>query len=244
MKITLTHLSTSNLNTLAERTITTSEKTEYVVVKDHPLLVILKTVQAKYFAVYGKQTFSGMGNDVVQADALRDASFSGIKGVLLGFSKVKGYEFQQEAKDLYAIFEQRGLDLDTYSYADETTEMDKLIVELDTPANLAKLAHMNLTVPFGLMKTAQTAFKAVYLSQVSANAQLRKMESATSLRNNLERALRNYLNVVEAMKSMDGWTDLYLELSEIVRAARNNTVGGDIKTATTTPTATNQTTTK
>jgi len=232
MKITLTRQSTSNLGALAARAISTSKKEEYSVVKENPLLVNLETVYGNYFAVYGKQTYSGMGNEVVDADLLRDAPFIGVKTILLGYSKINGYELQQDAEDLYAIFERRGLDLDTYSYADETTEMDKLIEELGTPVNAAKLERLHLTAPFGMMKTGQAKFKTTFSEQASANAQLRKQESASSLRNNLETALRNYLNVVEAMKSVAGWDDLYLELSEIVQAARNSSLQAKAKPAT------------
>jgi hypothetical protein len=39
---------------------------------------------------------------------------------------------------------------------------------------------------------------------------------------NLEMAMNNYLNLVTAMNQMEGWFDLYFELNEVVKAAKNS----------------------
>lgn len=223
MKIMLSRQSTSALGTLAERVVAVSAKPEYAFVNENPLLSNLKAEYANYFTVYGKQAYSGMGAEVLKADGKRDAPLSGVKTILLGYSKIHGYELQQDAVELYAVFQRRGLDLDTFTYADESIEYDKLLEELDRPANAAKLERLHLTVPYGMMKAGQAEFKAIFLEQTSANKELRMMQSASSLRGNLETALRNYLNVVGAMKSIAGWDVLYTELDEVLKAAANST---------------------
>ena len=76
------------------------------------------------------------------------------------------------------------------------------------------------------MKAAQTNFVAIFAEQMGINSELRLTESATSLRGNLEAALRNYLNVVTAMNQLEGWKNLYTELNEAVKAARNSSKPG------------------
>ena len=39
---------------------------------------------------------------------------------------------------------------------------------------------------------------------------------------NLEIGMNNYKNMVTAMNQMEGWFDLYFELNEAVRAAKNS----------------------
>jgi hypothetical protein len=221
MKIRLSHLTTNLLGSLAEQTIMSSEKPVYAMVANHPLLVALKEEHANFVAVFGKDAYSGMGSAVVKADVLRDAAFAGMKSLLLGYAKLPGFEFQQEAADLYHVFEVRGLDINTFNYNSESTEMDKLISDLSKPENLTKLEHLNMIPYFEGLKTAENDFKLIYSQQLGANSNLRKMLSATSTRRNLEDALRSYFAIVEGMKKLEGWADLYLELNVLVTSIRN-----------------------
>jgi len=223
MKINLGHLSTKNLATLAQRVISISKAVFHPVVKDHVLLTEVESAYADFDAVYTKSTYSGKGPVVAEADARRDEPFEGFKSLLFGYAKINGCSLQQDAKDLYGIFESFGLDLDRYSYSEQTAQMVKLIQELDKPVNVSRIVRLNITEPFEIMKSAQSAFEKIFGEQAKANAELRQMESATSLRKNLETSLRNYFAIVVAMKALDGWKELYAELSEVVKSAKNST---------------------
>lgn len=225
MQITLSRLSNSVLGSLADQTISISKKAKYTVVKDQPLLATLDTEFTGYITVFGKTTFSGLGTTVEKADFKCDSVFLGIKTMLAGLIKLPPFAGQQNAVDLFSIFQNRGLDIHTYSYNDQTTEMDKLISELSTPVNLQKLESLHLTPYFELLKQAHAEFKAIYAEQLAANSNLRLMQSATSIRRNLEGALRNYLSIVEGMKSVNGWAELHAELNELVKSIRNSKIG-------------------
>ncbi len=225
MQITLSRLSNSLLGSLADQTITISRKVKYSVVKDQPLLAMLETEFSRYITVFGKSTFSGLGTTVEKADFKCDSVFLGIKTMLLGMIKLPAFDGQQNAVDLFTVFQNRGLDIHTYSYNDQTIEMDKLISELSTPVNLQKLESLHLTPYFESLKQAQNEFKAIYAEQLAANSNLRLLQSATSIRRNLEAALRNYLSVVEGMKSVNGWAELHAELNELVKSIRNSKIG-------------------
>ena len=224
MKITLSRLSNSILASLVDQTLTTSKKEPYSVVHNHTLLTVLETEFTNYIAVFGKPLTSGMGPTVEKADMQRDAAFCGMKTILLGYEKLPGFKFQQDAIDLYRIFENRGLDINNFSYHDQSTEMDKLISELSQPENLAKLENLHLTPHFETMKTAEADFKSIYSKQLGANTNLRLTQSASSIRRNLESALRNYFSVVEGMKNLAGWGGLYTELSELTKVIRNSSL--------------------
>lgn len=222
MKISLVRLGVDSLGALAKRVLEISAKAVYTVVLNHPLLLILIKAYDDFFAVFDKKTYSGEGDMVANANLFRDNFFKSMKDSLHGLSRMKGLSTQQDAIDLYAVFETHGLDLYHYNYGDQTTHFDKLIEDLDLPVNAAKIEHVHLTEAYGLMKAAHLDFVAIYGEQTSSNAQLRLKESASSLRGNLETALRNYLNVVTAMKDLDGWKELYAELNEVVKAANNS----------------------
>jgi hypothetical protein len=224
MQITLSRLSNSVLGSLADQSISISKKAKYTAVKDHPLLVALETEFAGYITVFGKSAFSGLGSSVEKADMKRDGVFLGMKTMLSGMLKLPSFPNQQNAVDLFTVFQNRGLDINTYSYNDETTEMDKLISELSTPANVAKLDSLYFTPYFESLKLAQSEFKAIYAEQLAVNSSLRLELSATSTRRNLEATLRNYLSVVEGMKSVSGWTELHAELNELTKSIRNSKI--------------------
>lgn len=213
-------LTTETLAELVKRVLVISKKEAYVVVQNHPLLVKLVEVADEYLLVFDKKTYSGKGGLVAKADLLRDNLFSGIKSNLLGLTKMHGLSTQQDAIDLYAIFETHGLDLNRYSYGDQSSHMDKLIENLEKPENKVKIERLHLTEPYNLLKSAQQSFQQNFGEQVAANAELRGMESATSLFYNVVSALRNYLHYVEVMSSIDAiWTPLYNELNEVIKAA-------------------------
>jgi hypothetical protein len=102
--------------------------------------------------------------------------------------------------------------------------MKKLIEELEKPETLNKLSALNLETIFNQLKTAQADFEAIYAEQAEANADLRQLPSASAIRKNLEVALKNYLNLLTAMKSVENWKLIYADINEIVKAAKNSTL--------------------
>lgn len=218
MKMNFGKLSTKELATTSQRTITVSAEPAYEVVKDNPLLAALGTVYNEYDAVYVKKAFSGRSEELSEADKDRDVPFSGLKSILLGHSKLTASPYNQLAKDIYAIIEKHGIGLDRYNYAEETAQMKKLLEELELPANAAKIEQMQLTPIVSQIKTAQIAFEKLFNEVAGENSELRLMESATSMRQRLETALRNYFNLVKAMSSQPGWKELYAKLDEIAKA--------------------------
>lgn len=222
MKINLSRLSTKDLATLTKRSLTISDEPEFAVVKNNPLLEIAKTVYGEYDAVYTKQTYSGKGDLLFEADDKRDAPFGGFKFILQGHSRISSSPYLQDAKDIYAIIEKYGIDIDRYKYAEESALMKKMLEELDLPENAAKIERMQLTPVVTQIKEAQTGFETLFNELAGENAGLRVMESATSLRKSLETALRNYLNVVKAMNQLPGWKELSAKLEEVLKAANNS----------------------
>lgn len=216
-------LRVDTVSTLAKRTIEISEKPEFTaLVKDNPLLDKLKRTHDVYFAVFNKDIYSGLGEDVKNGDIKRDNFYRGMYRMLVSMSNMEGMSLQQDAKELLTYFEPFGLEITGYSYGDESAYLNKLIEALDKPAALAKLEKLNLKEPFELLKQTQLDFEALFATQVSANAALRDMESASSLKASLIQDLRNYLNMVTAMQGVDAWKVLYNELNELVKAAHNS----------------------
>ncbi len=221
MTISLARQSTKSLATLASRLIEISKKSEHAVVLNHPLLAALILSYAAYDAVYGKSIYSGKGKEVADADNLRDETFAGLKFILIGYAKISMHPRCNDARELNGIIEKYGIDLDRYTYAEESAAMKKLLEDFEKPENAAKFNLLSLTEVLTLLKTQHARFEELFSEQVQANAGLRQMESASSLRSSLESALRNYLGMVKAMKVLDDWKALSAEVDEVLKAAKN-----------------------
>ncbi|MDD3078459.1 MAG: DUF6261 family protein [Paludibacter sp.] len=228
MNVKLSRFQVGALGSIASGTITISHKAAYAVVANHVLLQKVEERYAEFFAVFGKKSYSGLGDSVEESDIYRDESFRGIKSILKGFSKVSDYPFRQEAIDLLNIIEQLGGEIESLNYSEENEKMDKLIAQYDLEENQEKLVKFNLTDLYSTLKTRHSAFKELFFQQNEANASLRNQGTASYLRKDLADALRNYFGLVTAMKSVDGWKELYTELNELAKTI-NKTVGSSEK---------------
>ncbi|MGV0968596.1 MULTISPECIES: DUF6261 family protein [unclassified Empedobacter] len=222
MKINLQKLSTKNLATLAQRTINSSQAGNYTIVENHPLLLSLIASYQNYDTVYTKLTYSGKGKEVAIADKERDVAFSNMKAFLNGYRKLTSVANYQDAEALYKVFQMFGLDLDRLSYSAETAQLKKLIEELEKPDNTLRIINLSLVAAFDDLKTKHTDFEILFAEQAEANGDLRQIASASSSRKELEQVLRSYLNLITAMKDVPDWSNLYHDLNEIVKAARNS----------------------
>jgi hypothetical protein len=155
---------------------------------------------------------------LAEADKKRDTLFGGLKDILVGHSKLAVSPYYQSAKEIYAIIEKHDIALDRYKYAEETAQLKKLLEELDLAANAAKIEQMQLAAIITQLKTAQVEFEKLFNETAGENSELRLMESATSMRKNLEAAMRNYFNLVKAMSSQPVWKELYAKLDELAKA--------------------------
>lgn len=102
--------------------------------------------------------------------------------------------------------------------------MRKLIEALELPENMQKMGVLSVSTAFAEMKEKHSYFETVFGEQANANAGLRQMASASSIRRSLEQTLKAYLNVLTAMKDATDWKDAYAEVNELVKAAKNSTV--------------------
>lgn len=219
MKITFQKISTKNLATLAERIIASSKSGQYTVVENHELLLAVENEYKPYDAVYAKLIYSGKGPEIAEADETRDKAFSSLKLFLKSYKDLPSMPDVIEAQALYDVFEQFGLDIDRMNYAEESAQMKKLIEALEKPENLARLTTLRLDTSFGKLKDAQERFERLYAIQAEANADLRTLPSASAIRRRLERALRDYIGLLTAMRNVPGWEMIYADIHELVKAA-------------------------
>lgn len=222
IEISLSSLSTTNLGTLGNRTVDYSERTAEEEITTHPLLAPVKTETERYNAVVLKKIYSGMGSTVEGADLVRDNYHRSLKSIVAGYAGFTETPKGVAAATLLQVFADTG-SIYGLSYADESAVLDKFDEALELPANQAHIATIGMTDEVAAAQQAHAHFKTLFLDQAAANADLRKTPSASSIRHDLENALRNYYALVSAMRDIAPWDDLYLALVELTKAAKTST---------------------
>lgn len=222
LRVNYNELSTKVLGNLSNRTIEViSPVYQSGVLQHNPLVEVLIATNKSYQAIVIKNTYSGLGNPVAQADLVRDKVYRNLRRMLQGMAGFNDTPKGKAAAALLTVFEEAG-DIYGLSYADENVVMQTLIKHLDEPVNLGHLSTVMAKDEYDALKQAQAAFEAISAEQTDANSALRQKQSASGARRALHQALRDIFSLVSAMKNVAGWEDLYHDLNELIKEARQS----------------------
>lgn len=220
MRIKFSNLSTKSLGDLANRTLTIVEPFEESLLKDNPLVAAVVAQNNDYQNVVIKRTYSGLGNQVIKLDELRDVYFRLLRKAIVSIHQL-GVEFKvADAKALLDVFSEVG-STDSLSDADRNVVIQKLMAFFDSEEYTLKLTALNLTGEYAVLKKAQSDFEAFTHQQTITNSDLRQMPSASALRRGLELALKNLYTMVGSMKDVPAWADLYYDVNQVIQDAKN-----------------------
>lgn len=151
------------------------------------------------------------------ADAERTHAYRTLRAYLKAYGEMSLLPDTAEATTLYKAI--RRFEIRRLTYAEKTTQLVHLIEELEKPEHAEQLKRLKLQAAFDVLKTKYEDFETLYAEHVEANAALRATPSATAIRKRLERALRDYIDFLKAMRSIREWTMIYHEVHELVKAA-------------------------
>lgn len=220
MKILLSHLSAKNLPAIAEQVVSASKILGKEEIVSHPLFVRLEAASADYQVMCDKSKHSNRCSLVAEADLRRHEPYAALKSILLGYAKIGGFSLQKEAKDLYRIFELQTFTIERFSYLEHTIYLKTLINNLEKPINVNKIEQLQLTEIMMQLKIAQLDFERICKMSKMIPIMIFEQESATSLKGNLNHSLKNFLNIVAAMKQNHGWNRLYTELESDLKSKK------------------------
>ena len=216
LRIKYSGLSTKQLDYLSEQTIALSEINENNSVIANPVFDQVKKTHEKYCVVVMKQTYSGLGSLLNERDIRRDSYFLKLGNIVSGFAVFENSPKQESALLLKKIFDEAG-SISHLGYANESVVIDDVNKKLSTPESINAAATLGVTFEVDALANAQREFNELYIEQVNANSDLRKQPSASSMRSELEDALRSYYGLVSAMKSSPLWEDIYSDLTELLK---------------------------
>ena len=217
MQISFHKIKTKNLGVLAQQVIQASKSGTYKLPEEHVLLKKLEDESREYTQAYTKPVYSQKGRSVLAADAARTKAYQRLRAYLKAYGEMPLLADYKDAAELYKVM--RRFDIRRMNYAEKSAEMKLLVEELEKPEHAERLKKLKLKPAFDELKALYEGFEDLYAEQASANAALRATPSATAIRRRLERALRDYINLLTAMRSLEGWDMIYGEVNELVKAA-------------------------
>ena len=217
MQISFHKIKTKNLGVLAQQVIQASKSGTYKLPEEHVLLKKLEDESREYTQAYTKPAYSQKGCSVLAADAARTKAYQRLRAYLKAYGEMPLLADYKDAAELYKVM--RRFDIRRMNYAEKSAEMKLLVEELEKPEHAERLKKLKLKPAFDELKALYEGFEDLYAEQASANAALRATPSATAIRRRLERALRDYINLLTAMRSLEGWDMIYGEVNELVKAA-------------------------
>ena len=217
MQISFHKIKTKNLGVLAQQVIQASKSGTYKLPEEHVLLKKLEDESREYTQAYTKPAYSQKGRSVLAADAARTKAYQRLRAYLKAYGEMPLLADYKDAAELYRVM--RRFDIRRMNYAEKSAEMKLLVEELEKPEHAERLKKLKLKPAFDELKALYEGFEDLYAEQASANAALRATPSATAIRRRLERALRDYINLLTAMRSLEGWDMIYGEVNELVKAA-------------------------
>lgn len=215
LKKGFTRLTNEALANLASATMKLVSDTGNKTFTDNELFLAISTAYEPYNKVLNKATYSGLGTEIAEKDARRDNMYLGLKEIVTGMSRF-GREVPKfaDAEKLLSIFKKHG-NMNKKTYSQQSAALTRFCEEMGNTDNVAIVEALGLTEALARLKNMNTNFKASYLNQVTANADLRRKDTAVVVRKPLEDALKQFYTLAEAMKNTPSWQKLYADLSEL-----------------------------
>ena len=216
LSISLSKVTTKNLDYLGEQTIALSAINSNSDIVANVLFQQLKTTHAQYNQVVIKKTYSGLGEDLKNLDLTRDRFYSSIVRIVDAFAVFDGTAKQASAQLLQKVISETGA-INGLSYAAESIVLNKLTERFSVPDVQSAISTLGIGEEVTKLADTQKQFDTLYTEQLDANSDLRQQSSASAMRKELESVLRSYYALVSAMSAVEPWKDIYSDLTELLK---------------------------
>ncbi len=219
MKTNLSIYSTKGLDTIGRNVVYATRQNAQEAAKTHVLFLSVQSELSAYSPLVLKPTTTGMGKDEKTAMQLVQKNYKRLKKMVDAQAEFPDSEKGAAATALQSIFKRAGK-LYAQKKGDFSSSVENLLTELQKTEPAAHIKLLGLTNETKELRLAKTQFDSVAGKRLDAKSDIRQTDSASSGCRKLEKALRNYLHFVTAMRDVDGWQDLYSDLNEVMKAAR------------------------
>ncbi len=219
MKTNLSIYSTKGLDTIGRNVVYATRQNAQEAAKTNVLFVNVESEMNAYSPLVLKAATTGMSKEENAAMELVQKNYKRLKKMVDGHAEFPDTDKGKAAVALQSVFKRAGK-LYRQKKGDLSASVENLLAELVKPELTAHIVALGIVPEAEALRAAKTAYDNVAGKRLDAKSDLRQTDSASIGRRKLEKALRNYLSFVTAMRGVEGWQDLYSDLNEIMKAAR------------------------
>ena len=219
MKTNLSSYSTRGVDTIARNVVYATRNNSQEDAKNGVLFAAVESESQAYSPLVLKASETGMSTTENAAMRKVKDNYMRLKKMVEANALFPDTEKGKAAVALLPIFKRAGK-LYRGKKGDVSSSAENVLDELAKPENTAYLTTLGITAEAQELRASKTEFNNVAGERLNKRSELRQTDNASIGRKKLEKALRNYLAYVNAMREVPGWEDLYSDLNEVMKAAR------------------------
>lgn len=188
----------ASLGGVTDRVITTTKESNLPEVIGDTTFTNVVEKSDRYTDGLSKRLYSKLTNDMVALDKKRDGISRRMNEYVLSLLESPIEAMHAPARRIYDIIE-RYPNVESEPYADESKHLRKMIAELRDASLKDDVALLNLKPWIDALEAANEEFEAKIIERGNDLVAIREVKSATTLRRDLEQALRDYFEFVHGM---------------------------------------------
>ncbi|MDO5523199.1 MAG: DUF6261 family protein [Bacteroidia bacterium] len=219
MKTNFGIYSTKGLDTIGRNVVYATLQNSQEAAKTNVLFLEVENELNIYSPLVLKASTTGLSKEENAAMQRVQKSYKRLKNMVDANAVFPDSEAGKAAAALQLIFKRVGK-LYRQKKGDMSASIENLLAELVKPEPATHIETLGLLPEAEALRAAKTAFDTIAAKRLDVKSELSQTQSASIARKKLEKALRNYLAFVTAMREVDGWQDLYSDLNEVMKAAR------------------------
>ena len=219
MKTMLSIYSTKGLDTIARNVVYATRQNSREEAKTNVLFLNVENELNAYSPLVLKAVTTGLSKEENAAMQRVQSNYNRLKKMVDAYAELPDTDKGKAAVALQAVIKRAGK-LYRQNKGNVSASVENLLAELLKPEPATHIETLGLATETEELRAAKTEFDTVSGKRLDARSDLRQAGNASAGRRKLEKALKNYLRFVTAMRDVDGWQDLYSDLNEVMKAAR------------------------
>jgi hypothetical protein len=217
----ISRIPVASLGSVTDRVVATSKESKLAEVIGDTAFTNLEEKSQRYTEGLNKRLYSKLTNDMVAIDKKRDSISRRMGEYVVSLLESPIEAMHAPARRICDILE-RYPNVESEPYGDESKLLRKIVAELCSPNLKDDVTLLNLKPWIDALDAANEEFEAKIMERGNDLVVIREVQSATTLRRDLEQALRDYFEFVHALvviKKTDEYKQFEKRLLERVDTA-------------------------
>lgn len=194
----LAKIPVASLGGVTDRVITTAKESNLQDVITDSAFTNLEEKSKRYTDSLNKRLYSKLTSDMVALDKKRDGISRRMGEYVVSLLESPIEAMHAPARRIYDVIE-RYPNVESEPYADESKHLRKMIAELRDASLKDDVTLLNLKPWIDALEVANEEFEAKIIERGNDLVAIHEVQSATTLRRELEQALRDYFEFVHAL---------------------------------------------